>query len=187
MQLRRLTLLLAATAAAVFATTAAAGQALRETIHVEDTFVETNFCDIPGLTVRTSLVLDIRVHAVPHGPDGLLYFVQHGTERDVFTNVANGKSLTSVVLVNEKDKRITDNGDGTLTILIMATGNATLYGANGKAIARNPGQLRFGLLIDHGGTPNDPSDDEVIEDLGVTKGSTGRSDDFCAAAVAGLR
>ena len=65
--------------------------------------------------------------------------MQHGTERDVLTNVANGKSVTSVANVIEKDKRITDNGDGTLTILIMATGNAVLYGANGKAIARNPG------------------------------------------------
>jgi len=186
MQLRRLTLLLAATAA-VFATAASAGQALHDAIHEEGTFVETNFCDVPGLTVRTSFVLDIRVQAVPKGRDGLLYFLQHGTETDVLTNVANGKSVTSVANVIEKDKRIIDNGDGTLTILIMATGNATLYGANGKAIARNPGQLRFGLLIDHGGTPNDPSDDEVIEDLGVTKGSTGRSDDFCTAAAAALR
>ena len=55
----------------------------------------------------------------------------------------------------EKDKRITDNGDGTLTILILATGNAVLYGANGKAIARNPGQVRFELVVAHNGTPND--------------------------------
>jgi hypothetical protein len=53
----------------------------------------------------------------------------------------------------------TENGDGTLTVLIKATGNAVLYGANDKTIARNPGQIRIELLIDHGGTPNDPSDE----------------------------
>ena len=69
---------------------------------------------------------------------------------------------------------------------ILATGNATLYCADGKAIARNPGQVRFAILVDHGGTPTDPSDDEFIEDLGQLKGSTGRSDDFCTAALAAL-
>ena len=80
---------------------------------------------------------------------------------------------------------MTDNGDGTLTVVFKATGNAVLYGANGKAIARNPGQVQFELLIDHGGTPNDPSDDVVLSEEQV-KGSTGRSDDFCAAAVPAL-
>ena len=61
-----------------------------------------------------------------------------------------------------------------------------LYGENGKAIARNPGQIRLEILVDHGGTPNDPSDDEFLADLGVVKGSTGRSDDFCEAAVPAL-
>jgi hypothetical protein len=54
------------------------------------------------------------------------------------------------------------------------------HGPDGKALARNPGQVRFELLVDHGGTPTDPSDDEF---LGLVKGSTGRTDDFCAAVV----
>ena len=94
-------------------------------------------------------------------------------------------SLTSAATVNEKDKQITDNGDGTLTILIMATGNAVLFGEDGKAITRGPGQLRFEILVDDAGTPSDPWDD-VVTRLGVVKGSTGRNDDFCAAAVPAL-
>ena len=58
-----------------------------------------------------------------------------------------------------------------------------LYGEDGKAIARDPGQTRVEILVDHGGTPTDPSDDEFLEFLGVVKESTGRSDDFCEAAV----
>src|SRR6266508_3801975 len=162
-------LALGATAAVMLAAAASAGQIFRETFHEEDTFV-----------------LDGRVHAVPHGPDGLPYFGVHFVRTDVFTNLANDKSVTGVVNEIDKDLRVTDNGDGTLTILVLATGNFVLYGEDGKAIARNPGQIRFEILIDHGGTPTDPSDDEFLAFLGVVKGSTGRSDDFCAAAVPAL-
>jgi hypothetical protein len=179
-------LALGATAAVTFAAAASAGPVFRETIHDEDSFVVENYCDEEGLTVEVASVLDLRVHAVPHGADRLDYFLQHGVRTETLTNLANGASLTSVARVIEKDLRVTDNGDGTLTILILATGNAVLYGENGKAIARNPGQLRFEILVDHGGTPNDPSDDEFLADLGVVKGSTGRSDDICEAAVPAL-
>ena len=175
-------LALGATAAVMFAAAASGGQVFRETIHVEDTVVEEDFCD-SGLTVEIAFVLDMSVHAVPHGPDGLAYFLSHGTRREVLTNPAKGTSLTSVVNVIEKDKLVTDNGDGTLTILILATGNAVLYGEDGKAIARNPGQTRLEFIVDHGGTPNDPFDDGSLEFVGVVKESTGRTDDFCEAAV----
>jgi hypothetical protein len=128
-------------------------------------------------------VQDGRVHAVPHGRDGLAYFGFHIERTEVVTNPANGKSVNSVLTINDKDLRVTDNGDGTLTILILTTGNAVLYGEDGKAIARNPGQVRVEILVDHGGTPTDPSDDEFLEFFGVVKESTGRSDDFCEAAV----
>jgi hypothetical protein len=177
-------LALAATAATLVAAIANAGKVSRETIHEEFEFVDENFCDA-GLAVDVAVVLDIRVHAVPHGRDRLVYFLQHGRETDVFTNPANGASVRSVSKVIEKDLRVTDNGDGTLTVLLLATGNAVVYGENGKAIARNPGQIRIELLIDHGGTPNDPSDDVVLDEE-IVKGSTGRTDDFCEAALPAL-
>jgi hypothetical protein len=179
-------LALGATAAVAVTTAASAGQVVRETIHEEDTLVLNDFCEVPGLTVEVAFVTDLRVHAVPHGRNGLAYFLHHGTHTNVFTNQANDKSMTDVSNVLEKDLRVTDNGDGTLTILILATGNAVVYGADGKAIARNPGQTRFEILVDHAGTPTDPFDDEFLEFLGVVKESTGRTDDFCAAAVAAL-
>jgi hypothetical protein len=166
------------------AASAAPGQVFRETIHEEFEFVDENFCDA-GLPVEVAVVLDIRVQAVAHGRDRLVYFLQHGTETDVLTNLANGKSVSGVVMVIEKDMRVTDNGDGTLTVLILATGNAVLYDEDGKAIARDPGQIRIELLIDHGGTPTDPFDDVVLSEE-VVSDSTGRSDDFCEAAVAAL-
>ena len=183
----RLGLLLALGVAvgALLAASASAGAATRDSFHDEGEFTIQDFCDQPGLDVDLRFTMDISVHGVPHGPNGLLYLLQHGTRTEVITNLANGKFVRSVANVIEKDMRVTDNGDGTLTILDLSTGNAVVYGSNGKAIARNPGQTRFVLLIDDGGTPNDPDDDVTI-DQAVVKESTGRSDDFCAAVVPAL-
>jgi hypothetical protein len=104
----------------------------------------------------------------------------------VLTNVGTGHSISDDERTVVKDLQVVDNGDGTLTITVLATGNFVAYDADGTAIARNPGQSRFQFIVDHSGTPADPSDDVELEDLGLIKGSTGRSDDFCAAAVAAL-
>jgi hypothetical protein len=180
------TLALGAAAAVMLAAAASAGQIFRETFHEEETFVFNNFCDVPGLAVELEIVRDGSVHAVPHGPDGLAHFGSHVKQTEVYTNLANHKSVTAVLIGNDKDLRVTDNGDGTLTVLVVATGNAVVYREDGKAIARNPGQTRFEILVDHGGTPTDPSDDEFLAFLGVVKESTGRTDDFCAAVVPAL-
>jgi hypothetical protein len=165
---------------------ASARQIFQERFHDEGGLIHENFCGVAGLTVSDDFVIDGKVRAVPHGPDGLAYFLQTSKETSVVTNVANGKAVTFVAKATVKDLKVTDNGDGTLTIVAMGVGSDTLYGPDGTAIARNPGQIRFEVLIDDGGTPSDPSDDEFIADRGLVKGSTGRNDDFCAAAVAAL-
>lgn len=175
-----------AVAAVVLAAVASAGPVFQESFHEEETVVLENFCDVPGLTVEAAFVTDGRVHAVQHGRQEAPYFVEHVKRTEVYTNLANDKSVTAVVNAMTKDLRITDNGDGTITILVLATGNAVLYGEDGKALGRDPGQIRYKILIDTAGTPSDPSDDEFLAFLGVVKGSTGRSDDFCATAVPAL-
>jgi hypothetical protein len=179
-------LALGGTAAVAFAAGASAGKVAHDSFQEERSFVVEDFCGVAGLDVRIDSTMDARVHIVPRGRDQLSYYLQHGTTTETLTNLANGTALTSTARVIEKDLRVTDNGDGTLTVLVLATGNATLYGADGKAIARNPGQVRLELLVDDGGTPSDPSDDEVIDFLGTVKDSTGRSDDFCVATVSAL-
>ncbi|MGH9251535.1 MAG: hypothetical protein ACRD0W_18735 [Acidimicrobiales bacterium] len=151
--------------------------------HDEFTEVVDDFCEVPDLMVQVDVVVDGRFLVNPHGPDGLAYFKTNLRVTNVYTNLDNGNTVTEVVNGVDKDLRVTDNGDGTLTILVLSTGNAAVFGPDGKALARNPGQVRFELLVDHGGTPSDPSDDEELEFLGLVKGSTGRTDDFCAAVV----
>jgi len=175
--------LVATASIALAAAAGAGGQLFRELVDENESNIETNFCGVEGLTVEFATHRVGTSHAVPHGRNGLVYFGFNLKVTDVVTNLANGNSVTSFSTVRDKDQQITDNGDGTLTILVLTTGNSVLYGENGKVIARNPGQVRFEVLIDHGGTPSDPSDDEFIEFLGVVKDSTGRSDDFCVGAV----
>jgi len=155
-----------------------------ERVHFHDSGSEVveEFCG--DLTVRIEFEVDGYFLFNPHGPDGLAYASDrfHGTRS--YTNLANGKTLTFVFNNIYKDLKVTDNGDGTLTILVLATGSNQAYGPDGKLLLNDPGQVRFEVLIDHGGTPTDPSDDEFLADLGLVKGSTGRNDfegrDFCA-------
>ena len=132
-------------------------------------------------------MVDGRFLVNARGRDDLVYFQEHLRISVMYTNVSNGKFVTSNERSVNKDLKVIDNGDGTLTIIAARdTGAAAVFGADGKAIGRNPGQVRFEFLVDHAGTPSDPRDDVLIEDLGIIKGSTGRSDDFCSAVVPAL-
>jgi hypothetical protein len=145
-----------------------------------------DLCDVPGFTVEFEFVVDGKFSWKSRGPDGLLFYQEHATSSQTLTNPVNDLSVFDKTRVNDKDLRITDNGDGTLTIVILRTGPSTLYGPDGKAIARNPGQVRFELVVDHGGTPTDPSDDTELSFTQI-KGSTGRSDDYCEAIIDAIR
>ena len=176
--------LLAAAIAVALAAPVAAAPLEHGTFHDEFSFIDPDFCGA-GLEVRIDGVVDGRFLVTRRGRDGLVYFMESVHRIDTYTNLANGQTLTDDERTVQKDLHVTDNGDGTLTVLVLATGNFTLYGADGHAIARNPGQIRFELLIDHNGTPGDPSDDVELS-FTLVKESTGRSDDACEAAVPAL-
>jgi hypothetical protein len=126
--------------------------------------------------IRGTLVVKVQ------GPDGLVFFLEslHGIVS--FTNLATGKSFTNVFNVVNKDLKVTDNGDGTLTIVAMTAGSVKNFGPDGELLFISGGQIRFEALIDHAGTPTDPDDDVLIEET-VVKPWTGRNDtedrDFC--------
>jgi hypothetical protein len=154
----------------------------RGTIDEQFSEVIRNFCGQRGLTVYHDVVVSGRFQFNVRTPGTAPYYLERLKFDETFRNKA-GERVTASTGVLDKDLKITDNGNGTLTILTLATGPATLYNAAGKAIARDPGQIRLKLLIDHNGTLSDPSDDHQIGDAELVKGSTGRSDDFCAAIV----
>jgi len=176
--------LAAATVAVAMAAPVAAAPLDHGTFHDEFNFIDPDFCGV-GIEVRFDVVVDGRFLVTRRGRDGLVYFMENIHRTDTITNLANGRTITDDERTVSKDVHVTDNGDGTLTILVLATGNFTIHDEDGRAISRNPGQVRFELLIDHNGTPGDPSDDSELA-FTVVKESTGRSDDACEAAVPAL-
>lgn len=144
--------------------------------------VSEDFCGVPGLTVEQQGVADGRFRVTAHGPDGLPYYYDRADFTDTWTNLATGEFVTVLGSYQGGAIRVTDNGDGTVTILIQNTDNTVTYSEDGQVIARDTGVVRFEFLFDHAGTPTDPSDDEFLDFLGVVK-ETGRNDDWCAALV----
>ena len=170
-------------ASAVLVGHASARQIFQERYEGEASFVYDNFCGVPNVSYQ--VVYGGKVKAVQRGANGFEYVHDHIKENEVYTNLANDKYITAVLKYNIKDPlKVTDNGDGTLTIVTMLTGSTMVYGTDGRAIGRTTGQSRLEILIDHGGTPTDPSDDVFISERRVKR--VGRSDDLCAAAVEAL-
>jgi hypothetical protein len=171
----------AALAASVVAAPSATARPLENVRFTEtDSFTDTNFCDV-GLTVQVDETADIHILFNSRKPGTAPYFKANVVADTTYTGP--GGVVTEHATIADKDLKITDNGDGTMTILVLATGNAAVYDETGKAIARNPGQVRYEVLVDYGADIADPSDDQFIEFLDLVKGSTGRNDDFCAAVL----
>ena len=139
------------------------------------------FCG--DLTVRIDTDVRGSFLVKTQGRDGLVYFLEslHGTVS--FTNLATGKSFTNVFNIANKDLKVTDNGDGTLTILATTIGSIKNYGPDGNLLFLTTGQSRVEILVDHGGTPTNP-DDDVLLDERLVRPFTGRNDtegrDFCS-------
>jgi hypothetical protein len=171
----------AALAASVLAAPPAMARPLENVRFVEEeSFTVPDFCGA-GVAVDVDLTREVhflfnsrRPGTAPYGSARFTVDATYTSENGVVTEHIRGI---------EKDLKITDNGDGTITILVLSTGNATVYDDSGKAIGRNPGQVRYELLIDYGAGLADPSDDVFLAFLGQVKGSTGRSDDFCEVVV----
>ena len=103
----------------------------------------------------------------------------------MYTNLANGQWVRVTGLRLEHPLSVTDNGDGTLTYLYDHTGTSTMYAADGTLIARLfTGGIRIEKTFDHGGTPTDPSDDQLVG-LNFPMASLDRrhDTDFCTALV----
>ena len=106
----------------------------------------------------------------------------HGTV--VTTNLDTGGTYTEKFTANDRDHTIVDNGDGTITITLAASGSHRFYDADGKLVLMDSGNFRIAFDIDYNGTPGDPSDDtEVPDSFRLVRDWTGRNDtagrNFC--------
>jgi hypothetical protein len=106
--------------------------------HDETTDIVEDFCDVAGLTVQVDRVFDVRLLANPHGPDGLAYGLEHQTFTEVWTYPANGNAFTVEFGQLSKVLRVTDNGDGTLTIRVLATATASRMARTARSSSGTP-------------------------------------------------
>src|SRR5436190_664018 len=76
--------------------------------------------------------------------------VEKSTVHQTFTDQATGLSVTDIQpnTIN-KDLSVVDNGDGTLTAIVLLTGGERTYGHAGKLIASNSGQIRLRIVYDY--------------------------------------
>lgn len=152
---------------------------------IEFTEVVNKFCGVNGLRVLVEGTGTVTYRLDSRGADGDVFYAERVTIDTVFTNVRTGAFVTSHENSTFRDLQITENADGTYTIVYFGTGNAVVYDSSGTAIGRNPGQMRWEVVVDLNGTPEDISDDDLISE-DVILGSTGRNDDFCEAVVPAL-
>lgn len=143
-----------------------------ERVDVSVTEILEGYCG--DLTVRRDVDAYVLFSTVSRGPDGTPYNAERTHARITLTNLDNDKWMTIAFDTNFMEHQITDNGDGTLSVLLQDAGSFRISNWNRQRILMN-GNARFVLLFDHAGTPNDPSDDLFLEDLGEVK-LTGRHD-----------
>ena len=158
----------------------ARGHVLVDVVDVDDTFVEEDFCDVEGLTVEVHDVVQGRVSYTLRGRDAIPYYTSTFHTRSTFTE-SDGTTVTITSNGVDKDQRVVVNADGTFTVTARGAGGFKVVGPNGTL--RDPGMIRVQFVVDTMGTPQNPEDDVVIEELGPIGESTGLNElgeDFCA-------
>ncbi|HET6665700.1 MAG TPA: hypothetical protein VFG98_00310 [Intrasporangium sp.] len=153
--------------------------------HIEQEEHGDEFC--PNVDFPVLFTGDFREHVMvkTKGSSPFPYFSQNFRTEDTYTNTENDKSLRLLTVFNGSAPRITDNGDGTITVVFADKARTHAFGPDGERLFVDTGQFRATLLIDYNGTPTDVEDDIEL-DFQVVK-ETGRNDtadrDFCEDLV----
>ena len=118
------TLAIAAGLVMTFASPASARIVEREVFHDEFSGTIEDFCDVEGLDVDFEGTVDGRFQVNDRGPGGLDYFLEKTTVVRVFTDQATGQHRHRHPAEHHRQGpfELTDNGDGTITIIALLTG-----------------------------------------------------------------
>ena len=152
--------------------------------HFHDVFTDDPY-DCDGLPAQDSGDISGNFVFNQRGSSPFPYYRESVRGTFVTTNLLTQGTFTQVFASVSQDHVITDNGDGTITIMVNSTGGWRAYDQFGELVLKDPGNFRFSFDVDYGGTPGDPSDDTEVDDsFQVVRGSTGLNEtegrDFCA-------
>jgi hypothetical protein len=155
--------------------------------HFDDVFTGDDY-DCDGTPAQDNGDIHVNFLFNQRGSSAFPYYREsvHGTV--VTTNLNTGGTYTNEFAGSSKDQTIVDNGDGTITITVYATGGSRWYDQHGRLVLKDPGNVRFAFDVDYNGTPGNPEDDSDVPDsFRIIRDSTGRNDtegrDFCADLV----
>lgn len=147
--------------------------------------------ELCGIDVETT------VSAVNHfkgkiGPNGFPLFQGNGNGTTTWYNPDTDRSMTFSNRGAFKDLSVTDNGDGTITVVSQTTGvpeEITLD--DGTVAVKDVGRIVFSTVLDYNGTPADAEDDifisqEIVSISGPHPEAESDFTLFCPIVVDGL-
>lgn len=118
---------------------------------------------------RTNAVLQERTR----GSGGPVHFSLRYNSDDVYTNLDTTESFTAREVVRDADTRVTENADGTLTVVYSAMATTTVHTPSGALLGVDAGRVTGTVVLDLM-DPQDPEDDVVVseelsEHVGVSR------------------
>ncbi len=121
-----------------------------EHIHFHD--VGSEFPDeCEGITLRHDFDVKGSFLLNQRGPDGQIYGRDNFRGTESWTNVDNDLAVTRVFNGSGHDLKVTDHGNGTLTILAQSNFNGKFYCPDGAFLFQDTGRVRFELDDRHQG------------------------------------
>ena len=118
---------------------------------------DATFCGLVGVPMHLDLVENYREGV----RGGFTYSADEMHGSYSWTNPETGLTFTQVNSGQGQDQKITDNGDGTITLVFSISGTQKVYGPDGTLLFHDSGVATIPLLIATNGTA-DPSDDEFL-------------------------
>lgn len=148
--------------------------------HEIGSFVLEDLCD----DLRIHVEFDDTGHVLARitGQDDTVRYTVTGHVRSTWTNLETGRAMTFKASHVEQDLRVSDNGDGTISLLTHHLNAERAYGPDGRLAYVEPGVTEVLVILDYNGTLTDPSDDIFVSEtfLAHHGGKPGTERDFCA-------
>jgi hypothetical protein len=180
-----------AAAACLVGLTAAPAAAEKPFENVHDRFTVTFEEELCGIDVETTLSVNDHFKG-RIGPDGFPLFQGNSNTTVTWYNPETDRSVTEHDRGAFRDISVTDNGDGTITVISQNTGvpeEITLD--DGTVAIKDVGRIVFSTVLDYNGTPADADDDifisqEIVSISGPHPEAESDFTLFCPTIVEGL-
>lgn len=152
-----------AAAACLIGLTAAPAAAEKPFENVHDRFTvsfEEELCGIEGVQTTVTVQEHFKGRI---GKNGFPLFQGNAKSTVTWFNPETDRSATLRDRSNFRDISVTDNGDGTITVVSQTTGiPVEIRQDDGTVGLKDVGRIVFSTVLDYNGTPTDTEDDEFI-------------------------